>query len=157
MTAGGAPPPAAPFADQAFAAAADAYARSSASWGVGVGAAIANLFSFLSSRPSQTTACIVGDYDTSKVALARRDRTVARFTALLQPGFEATPTPPPPVVAEAIGGGIYELVRSHVLEQRLDELPDAVPAATVVALSPFLGADFASEVADMAVGLQTPR
>ncbi|HEX2071765.1 MAG TPA: hypothetical protein VHF90_08990 [Thermoleophilaceae bacterium] len=140
MSGGGSPPPAESFADQAFAAAASAYADTPESWERAVQAAIAGLFEFLVERPRQTRACIEADCGAGPPALARRDRAIERFTELLAPGFAAAPAPPPAIVAEAIAGGIYELIRSYVLEGRLHELPDVVPDATVVALSPFLGA-----------------
>ena len=135
------------FAEQAFAAAAGAYSRTSESWEHAVHAAIASLFDFLAERPAETEAC-VDDCAATPTALAALDDVIAQFTALLEPGFVASSAPPPPVVAEAIGGGIYEVVRCHVLERRLDLLPDAVPDAAFVALAPFLGVrgavDFAS-------------
>lgn len=127
------------FANDAFAAAAKAYAGTPESWALAVQAAIAELFDFLASHPEETKACVLGGCDGSSAGLTHRDRVIERFTQLLAPGFAASPTPPPAVVAEAIGGGIYELVRHHVLERRLEELPVAAPDATVVALSPFLG------------------
>lgn len=138
---------AAQFADQAFAVAADAFAGTAESWERGVQAAIAELFDFLAQRAGETKACVVTDCGGGAEALARRDRTIERFTQLLQPGFSAATAPPPPVVAEAIGGGIYELVRGHVLERRLEHLPSAAPDATVIALSPFIGPDGAAALA----------
>jgi hypothetical protein len=146
MTAGAARPFDSSFADQAFAATADAYTRAPDGWEHAVHAAIAGLFDFLASHAAQTKACIVADCGASPDALAGRDRTIERFVELLQPGVGAVATPPPPVVAEAIGGGIYELVRGHVLELRLEELRDAIPDATIVALSPFIGASGAIEL-----------
>jgi hypothetical protein len=135
------------FPDQAFAAAAAAYAATPHGWERAVRAAIAALFEFLVDQPAQTSACVVGERGAGRDGLARRDQLIDRFAALLRPGFAATDRPPPPVVAEAIGGGIYELVRSHVLERRLDRLTEAIPDATVVALSPFLGPAGALQVA----------
>ncbi|HEX2161337.1 MAG TPA: hypothetical protein VHF88_05890 [Thermoleophilaceae bacterium] len=149
MSDGGAAPPDDTFADQAFAVAADAYARSTSdSWERAVHAAIARLFGFLAERPLETRTCVVRDCGAGPRALGQRDRAIDRFAQLLQPGFAAAATPPPPVVAEAITGGIYELVRSHVLERRLGELPDAVPDATIVALAPFLGTAGAIDLVD---------
>jgi hypothetical protein len=144
---GGDWPPADAFADQAFATAADAYARTPESWERAVHAAIVALFEFLVQRPAETSACIIGEHGATRSALARRDRLVGRFTELLQPGFAVARTPPPPVVAEAIAGGIYEMVRGYVLDRRIDELPDAVPHATIVALAPFIGTDGAMRLA----------
>lgn len=126
------------FADQAFAVATEAYAGAAGNWELSVQAAIVALFDFLAERPDQMNACVLADCERpSREMLARRERTIERFTELLRPGFAAAPVPPPPVVSEAIGGGIYELVRGHVLECRLDELPAAAADATFVALSPF--------------------
>lgn len=129
------------FVDQAFAATADAYARAPADWELAVSHAIGSLFDFLAGQPEQTKACILADCGAGPEALARRDRAIAHFAELLRPGFAAAAVPPPAVVAEAIGGGIYELIRGHVLERRLEQLPAAAPAATIIALSPFIGAD----------------
>ena len=141
MTAGGGPAPSLSFAEEAFAATVDAYAREPESWENAIQAAIGGLFDFLAGRPAQTNACIVNDCGAGPEALAQRDRVLDRFAELLRPGFAAAATPPPPVVAEAIAGGIYELVRGHVLERRLSDLPNAVQDATIVALSPFTGAE----------------
>jgi hypothetical protein len=140
MTSGDTPGPRSSFVDDAFAVTAAAYAREPGGWENAVQAAIGQLFDFLASRPAQTNACIVDHCGAGLDALAHRDRVLDRFVELLRPGLAAAATPPPPVVAEAIAGGIYELVRGHVLERRLDELPAAVPDATVVVLSPFTGA-----------------
>lgn len=143
------------FADEAYAATAAAYASSPDDWEVAVREAIAGLFGFLSGRSGQTKACVVGDHGLGLPAIASRDRDIERFVALLRHGYDG-PRSPPAVVAEAIGGGIYELVRSHVLDRRLDELPAAAPAATVIALSPFVGNKRANEVAGLG-NVQTMR
>jgi hypothetical protein len=140
MTTEGAPAPRSSFVDEAFAVTAAAYVREPGTWENGIQAAISQLFDFLASRPAQTNACIVDHCGAGPEALAQRDRALDRFVELLRPGLAAAATPPPPVVAEAIAGGIYEVVRGHVLERRLDDLPAAVPDATVVALSPCTGA-----------------
>lgn len=127
------------FADEAFAATAEAYASAPGSWEHAVQAAIARLFDFLATRAEQAESCLVGDSGTARAELRRRDELLDRFTSLLQPGFAAAPTPPPELVAEAIGGGIFEIVRGHALERRLGSLPEAAPDATIVALAPFMG------------------
>jgi hypothetical protein len=141
MTTGGIAPRGDSFADAAFAATATAYADAPGGWESAIQSALGGLFDFLAERPDQTAACIVADCGAGPETLAQRDETIARFVELLRPGFAASATPPPPVVAEAIGGGIYELVRNHVLERRLHDLPGAVADATIVALSPFVGMD----------------
>jgi hypothetical protein len=146
MTAGGDDAPSQAFADEAFAVAVNAYSRTPESWAQAIHAAIGSLFEFLTDQAAQTRACIVDDCGASRAALERRDQTIERFTALLQPGMAMAAVPPPPIVAEAIGGGIYEIVRSHVLERRLEQLPVATSDATIVALAPFLGSEAAIEL-----------
>lgn len=143
------------FADEAFAATASAYAGAP-SWEVGTREALGRLFEFLADHPDRTEACMAGDSDGGVEALRRRDRLIARFAELLRPGFESARSRVPDVVGEAIGGGIYELVRAHALELRIDELPDAVPDATVVVLAPFIGSAGAAELAASA-NVQTER
>ncbi len=134
------------FADEAYAATAAAYARAPGEWEVAVREAIAGLFGFLSGRSGETNDCVAAEHARGLPAIAMRDHDIARFVALLQQDYEG-PSSPPAVVAEAIGGGIYEIVRSHALDRRLDELPASAPAATVIALSPFVGSERANEVA----------
>jgi hypothetical protein len=146
-----------PFGDRAYAAAAGAYAAATPDgWEHGVHAAIRGLFDFLTAEAPRTDACIVDHCGAGPQALARRDAAIGRFTELLRPGFEAAPTPPPPIIAEAICGGIYELVRSHVLEDRLEQLPAAAPDATIVALAPFMGTSAAIDLAN-STKVQTGR
>lgn len=140
------------FSDQAFTVAADAYARTTGSWERAVFAAIDTLFQFLADNPRQTTICIVDEEQgASEAALDRRDADIDRFLPLLEPGFVAADPRPPWVVAEAIGGSIYEMVRGHVQLERLDLLPDSSPDATAMALVPFMGVKpaikFATETA----------
>lgn len=134
------------FADRAFAVTQSAYSRSSGDWAQGIQAAIAELFSFLAEEEAQTKACMAGDHAVGAQALTRRDAAIDRFTELLDPGFAADPAPPA-IVAEAVGGGIYELIRRHVLARRINRLPDAVPDATIVVLAPFVGMDGAMRLA----------
>lgn len=136
------------FADEAFAVTLDAY-RSAPSWELGTRAAIRCLFEFLAEHADRTEACVATAATAEPEALRRRDRLIARFAELLQPGFDRAPSGrrPPAMVGEAIGGGIYELVRSYAVELRLTDLPTAAPDATVVALAPFVGAADAAELA----------
>jgi hypothetical protein len=135
------------FVDRAFRAAADAYVACPASWERATRSALAELLAFLARQPEQTETCVAISPGDHPAALVRRDEVVERFAALLRPGFGIPPQPPPSVVAEAIGGGILELIRIHVEERRVEELPDALPSATVLALTPFVGPERAEQLA----------
>lgn len=135
------------FADRAFRVAANAYDASSEGWEWATRAALAELLAFLARQPEQTETCMAVDPGEHRAALMHRDRVVERFAALLRPGFAIPPQPPPPVVAEAIGGGILELIRIYVEERRVDDLPSALPSATLIALTPFVGSERAERLA----------
>lgn len=145
-----------PFADQAFRIAAEAYAASPAGWERAIRSALAELLAFLAREPEQTATCLAIGPGEHPAALVHRDEVVERFTTLLGPGFAMPREPPPPVVAEAIGGGILELIRIHVEERRVDDLPSALPSATLIALTPFVGPEHAERLAaGSGLGLDT--
>lgn len=134
-------------AEQAYAACADVYMQTPGSWAEAVHAALAQLLEFLAGCPELTRMCIVEALYAGSPALERRDYVLARFADFLEPGYAQSPTPPPEVVSEAVSGGVYELIRAHALEGRLDALPASLPEATVIALSPFVGSAEAERLA----------
>lgn len=134
-------------AEQAFTASADVYMQIAGSWAEAVHAALAQLLDFLAGCPELTRMCIVEALYAGSPALERRDRVLARFTDFLEPGYAQSANPPPEVVSEAISGGVYELIRAHAVEGRLHALPDSLPEATVIALSPFVGSAEAERLA----------
>jgi TetR/AcrR family transcriptional regulator len=80
-------------------------------------------------------------------ALDRHERSLQRFQALLAPGFEAYPHTSP-IVAEAVGGAIGELLYQQLRERDPKRLHSMGPAATFVALSPFVGVTEATAIAN---------
>lgn len=145
------------FADQAFTAAADAYMRTPGNWELAVQAALAGLFEFLAAAPERTRACVVDALYSGRPGLERRDRLLERFSEFLEPGYAQSVDPPPDVVAEAVSGGVYELIRTHVVERRTERLLEALPAATVIALSPFVGSKEAERLAAASNPAQAER
>lgn len=70
-------------------------------------------------------------------ALDRADALSKRFTSFLEP--EALPAdvrPLPPVVSEAIGGGIWAVIQHEIAGGRLLTLPDMAPEISALALTP---------------------
>jgi hypothetical protein len=132
--------------NQAFDAAAEAYMAASGGWAQSLHAALAALLDFLAGSPALTYLCSL-EAAQDAVGLKRRDRALERFACFLQPGYAESAAPPPAVVAEAVIGGVYELVRTHAIAGRLETLGDQLPKATVIVLSPFVGNDEAERVA----------
>jgi AcrR family transcriptional regulator len=71
-------------------------------------------------------------------ALDKADREIGRFMAYLQP--EALPEeiePLPPVVVDAIGGGIWGAIQHEIVVGSIPNLPRQAPQLAAIALKPF--------------------
>ena len=53
----------------------------------------------------------------------------------------------PPIAAEAVVGGAWQVLHYYIENNRIDELPAAAPQMTYMLLIPFLGPKQAAEVA----------
>lgn len=144
-------------AEQAFTASADVYVQTLGSWAEAVHAALAQLLDFLAGSPELTRMCIVETLHAGSPALERRDLVLDRFADFLEPGYAESADPPPEVVSEAISGGVYELIRVHAVERRVEALPRSLPEATVIALSPFVGSEEAERLASRPAPVPTGR
>ena len=91
--------------EQAFAAVRYAWEREAAAgWPAQVRAGMRELLAFLASEPEWSYVAMVEIFAAGARARARRDRTIALFTELLEPGRELKQSVGP-VVVEALGGG----------------------------------------------------
>ncbi|NLT04869.1 MAG: hypothetical protein GXY03_01030 [Solirubrobacterales bacterium] len=139
----------APLADRAYRAAAAAYLAAPHGWQAGVHAALAEVLDLLAREEEETVRCSVLATPTL-AGMTERNRLVERFAGLLGPRTEATDVARPDILAEAVGESVLELIGSYVAERRVGELPDALPTATLLALTPFVGSDAAEELAGSA-------
>ncbi len=72
------------------------------------------------------------------VARDRADVAIERFTAFLEPwALPEGLAPLPPVVVEAIGGGMWAAIQHEIAAGRLSELPDKSAEIAAIALTPF--------------------
>jgi hypothetical protein len=79
-------------------------------------------------------------------ARARRDRTIALFTGLVEPGRELTPSVGTTIV-EALGGAVYSLMYNQIRREGAQTLPEILPATVFVLLAPFVGNAQAAQTA----------
>jgi hypothetical protein len=84
-------------------------------------------------------------------AASLRRRYMNMFAEFLGPGFAAAGDLPPDAatLSTLIAGGIYELLGSHYIEGRLDQLVEALPAVTYFTVAPFFGLEEARRVASV--------
>jgi AcrR family transcriptional regulator len=133
---------------KALACAERAYASES-DWRFAVRAGLAALFNFLASEPSFAHIALIDALTATGDTAKRSTAGVNAFAKMLVPGLEEAPGqgPLPPVLVEAIAGGVFELCLHYALQERVAELPELTPSATYIALAPFVGGEQAAQIA----------
>jgi AcrR family transcriptional regulator len=105
------------------------------------------LLETLANEPGFAAMCIVEVLAAGPAAVERRNAAMAAFAALIQQSAETLPKSrrPPPLTAETVVGGIYEVIYARVLRGESAELPGLVPDLTYSMLLPFAGQEVALE------------
>ena len=105
--------------------------------------ALGSLLRDLAASPEMTYMSVVELPGLGPLMRARHDRMLDLFCDFLQPGFAArgVALPDPEIVSLCITGGLWRIIRQHALDQRLHELPEALPAISHVVLSTFFGVE----------------
>jgi len=81
-------------------------------------------------------------------AAAHAQQTMQLFGQLLAPGEEAAAGRVPVVTRAAVGGAIFTLMIDEVRAGRVKKLPELLPIATFIALTPYVGVDAAAAAAN---------
>ncbi|HEY5053776.1 MAG TPA: TetR/AcrR family transcriptional regulator, partial [Solirubrobacterales bacterium] len=130
---------------QMLAAALPAFRRAT-DWQHAVQATQEAMFGFGVQEPEYARLGAVEMYAAGKRALEQREVVTEGMEGLLAPGYELK-TDTPPITAEAIGGALYALFYDYVKQRGPERLPEMVPVAVYMTLTPFLGADEAYALA----------
>jgi AcrR family transcriptional regulator len=108
------------------------------------------LLGFLAAEPAFADMCVVEALAAGPMVVARRNANLRTLSDLIdQTAAAAMPadaTPPSPIIAQALVGGIFEVVYSRVLAGRHDELPGLLPGLIFTLLLPYAGHDVATQV-----------
>lgn len=117
------------------------------SWAGAVRAGAGALLQLLASEPSYAhLACV--DVMIAYPHMAQRAHEANDFYASLldlRIPSDSPTLPAPPVVGEAIVGGVYELLHDYVLRGHTARLPELTDHVAYIALAPFMGAQKAWE------------
>ena len=134
---------------QALRVTAEAFDAREAEWHEGVAAGIDALMEFVCSEPEHAHLTLVDTFGASPAAIEIRESALAAFTGYLQPGFAHAPPhiEVPEIAAEAVAGGIWQVLHHYVEHGRIDELCDASPQLVYLTLNPFTGPELAAETA----------
>jgi AcrR family transcriptional regulator len=135
---------------QALQVTAEAYAAQEADWPAAVAAGLRALIDYLASEPAHAHLNLVDTFAASPEAIEIRNSAMHAFAAYMQPGHELAAkrkAKVPAVAAEAVAGGVWQILHHYVENDCIDHLPQAAPQLTYLALTPFLGPDAAAEAA----------
>jgi AcrR family transcriptional regulator len=134
---------------QALRVTAEAYEAREADWHEGVAAGIDALTEFVCSEPAHAHLTLVDTFGASPAAIEIRESALGAFTGYLRPGFEHAPEQieVPQIAAEAVAGGIWQVLHHYIEHERMHELPDAAPQLVYLTLNPFTGPELAAETA----------
>jgi AcrR family transcriptional regulator len=135
-------------AEQAFSAAAVAFMSTPGTWAEAIHTALAALLDYSAQTPTFGRLAHEALLHGGERAVAARDRALDLFMEFLEPGYAIAGEPDAPrTPSHMIAGAVYELLHRHVVDDRLEELPNALPEITLIVLSPFVGRGEATRIA----------
>jgi len=110
-------------------------------------AGLGTFLDFLASEPAFARMCIIEVLAAGPDAISRRNNVMHAFAQLIDTqAKELLPDrDSPPLTAETVVGGIYEVVYGRVLRGEIKELPELLPDLTYSALLPYLGPEIAGD------------
>jgi AcrR family transcriptional regulator len=134
---------------QALSVTAEAYDAHEGDWPRAIAAGLHTLIDYITSEPAHAHLSLVDTFAASPDAIEIRDRVLHSFSAYLSPGYALAPKglEVPAVAAEAITGGIWQILHDYIDNERISELPEIAPQVVYLALVPFLGPTAAAAAA----------
>jgi AcrR family transcriptional regulator len=134
---------------QALRVTAEAYDAREAEWHEGVAAGIHALTEFVCSEPAHAHLTLVDTFGASPAAIEIRQSALGAFSDYLHPGFAHAPAEidVPEIAAEAVTGGIWQILHHYIEHERMHELGAAAPQLVYLTLNPFTGPELAAEAA----------
>jgi len=138
---------------QALQVTAAAYGALGDDWPGAVAAGMGALAAYLSSEPAHAHLSLVDTFGASPDTIAIRSEAIRAFAAYLEPGF-ARPVAHGlgPLSAEAVAGGVWQVLHHHIARGGVDELARVAPQLTYLALTPFVGPELAGRSAAASMG-----
>jgi AcrR family transcriptional regulator len=126
---------------QALLVTVEAYEAHKDNWPHAVASGLRALIDYLSGEPAHAHLTLVDTFGASPEAIEIRDTALHAFAAYLRPGYDLSPASidVPEIAAEAVAGGIWQVLHHYIEDDRISELPDATPQIVYMALTPFIG------------------
>jgi AcrR family transcriptional regulator len=105
-------------------------------------AAIGALLDYFAQNPADADMCLVAVMGAGPDAVDRRNEALEKFAGLIRHAVDhelPKRNRPPELVAEAIVGGVYEILYARVLQGHANQLPQLLPDLMYSVLQPYLG------------------
>jgi AcrR family transcriptional regulator len=117
------------------------------SWPQSIRASLQTLLEFIAVHPEFARLAFFEVLAAGPSARKRARSRMEGFSALLDPGFQQSAEPPPRVVSALVAGGAWGVIQFHIARGATARLGELAPALSYFALTPFIGAVAAAEVA----------
>jgi AcrR family transcriptional regulator len=132
---------------QALGVAVAAYEAAGSDWPRAIAAGLRALIDFLASEPAFAHLVLVDTFAANPEAIEIRNASMQAFASYLQPGHALADVPVPAIAGEAVVGGIWQVLHHYIESECIDQLSEAAPQLTYMALTPFIGPQAAADVA----------
>ncbi len=132
---------------QALLVFAKAYDARSQEWPRALAGGVRALIDYVVSEPVHAHLSLVDTFAASPGAIEIRDSALSSFAAYLNHGHALADERGglPVITAEAVTGGVWQILHDYVDTGRMSELKDLAPQVSYLALVPFLGSEAAAE------------
>lgn len=139
------------WADRTFAAMAAAFASSPRDGALAVHRALEAMLAQMVVEPDMLTLSVRAHEHLGDEMTSRRARFVSTFIDVLLPSIRADRSAPEvsPVASQMITEGVFAVLRTHVDDGRIDELPAALPQISLLCIAPFFGQRRAADLAQL--------
>ncbi len=126
---------------QALTVAVEAYQSQRDDWPRAARAGLFALIEYLASEPAHAHLSLVDTFAACPEAIEIRNATLQAFASYFGPAYELARgrVEVPAIAAEAIAGGIWQILHHYIESDCIAELPGAAAQLTYFALTPFLG------------------
>lgn len=137
------------WTDRTFAAMAAAFASAPRDGALAVHRALGAMLAQMVAEPDLLALAVRAADHLGAEVIARRARYVTVFVDVLAPSLPIDGRVPEvsPVVSQIIAEGVFAVLRTHVEEGRIGELPAALPEISFLCIAPFFGQRRAVDVA----------
>lgn len=123
-------------------------------WPQRVRAGLAAFLGYVAEEPALARTCMVEALAAGPNSVRYYEESLQSFVSLFQVGRDVSPFGRglPETLEEALIGGVFWILYQRLLLAETDELGDLLPQLVEFALTPYLGAEAAREVADAEAG-----